>query len=151
MNVKRKYQALVVLGLGGLVMASTTAAGAATTKAPSAGDRKPVIVVLRNQHQELPARGAGAQRRMVTQSEQAPLVDQARAGGATNVKRFSVVNGFSANMTDAQAATLQADPNVAAVVPDRMVRIHPLSAKEKAGIKAKAAATAPPDHVIPGT
>ena len=93
-NVKRKYQALVVLGLGGLVMASTTAAGAATTKAPSAGDRKPVIVVLRNQHQELPARGAGAQRRMVTQSEQAPLVDQARAGGATNVKRFSVVNGL---------------------------------------------------------
>ena len=151
MNVKRKYQALVVLALGGLVMASTTAAGAATTKAPSAGDRKPVIVVLRNQHQELPARGAGAQRRMVTQSEQAPLVDQARAGGATNVKRFSVVNGFSANMTDAQAATLQADPSVAAVVPDRMVRIHPLSAKEKAGIKAKAAATAPPDHVIPGT
>src|SRR6266704_5777167 len=108
-NVNRRYQALAVLGLVGLVMASTTAAGAAPGTPPASGDRKPVIVVLRNQHSELSAKSATAQRRATTQSEQAPLVDRARAGGATNVKRFSVVNGVSATMTDAQAAQLRAD------------------------------------------
>jgi len=150
-NVNRRYQALAVLGLVGLVMASTTAAGAAPGTPPATGDRKPVIVVLRNQHSELAAKSATAQRRVTTQSEQAPLVDRATAGGATNVKRFSVVNGFSATMTDAQAAQLRADPSVAAVVPDRLVRIHPLGTKERTAITAQAAATAPPDHTIPGT
>src|SRR6266568_3382033 len=150
-NVNRRYQALAVLGLVGLVMASTTTAGAAPGTPPATGDRKPVIVVLRNQHSELAAKSATAQRRVTTQSEQAPLVDRATAGGATNVKRFSVVAGSLTKKTDAQAAQLRADGSVAAVVPDRLVRIHPLGTKERTAITAQAAATAPPDHTIPGT
>ncbi len=149
-NINRRYQALVVLGLAGLVMTSTTAAGASPGRPPATGDRQPVIVILRNQHPELPAKAAGAQRRAVTQNEQAPLVDRARVAGATNVKRFSVVNGFSASMSDAQIAQLRADPGVAAVVPDRMTRVRPLGERDRDAIRAQAAAT-PGDKVIPGT
>src|SRR2546423_14179116 len=63
---------LMALALGGLVMASATAAGAAPGKPPAAGGRKPVIVGLRNPPTQLPAQAAAAPRRSPTQSEQAP-------------------------------------------------------------------------------
>jgi hypothetical protein len=142
---------LMALALGGLVMASATAAGAAPGKPPATGDRKPVIVVLRNQHAELPAKSAAAQRRSTTQREQAPLADKARAGGATGVKHFSVINGFAATMSPAQVAQMQADPNVAAVVPDRLTRLQPLGKKDIDTIKAQAGPAAGPDRVLPGS
>lgn len=84
----------------------------------SQGPKSPVIVLLRDQHPENPAGRAAGQRAMATQSDQRPLVDEARRTGATHVTQFSVVNGFSATMTGAERARLAADPQVRAVVPD---------------------------------
>ena len=149
MNLKRTTRAgLLAMGLTGLVVASAPMSG---TAAPAvAGDRKPVIVILKNQHPELPVKSAKAARKATTQSDQAPLVDQARQSGGTDVKNFSIVNGFSAKLSKTEVDRLSADPNVAGVVPDRMVRINPLSKQDKASIKAQAAIT-PTDHFIPGS
>ncbi len=152
MNVSRKYRlALAGVATVGLVLAIPGAAGAAPAPTTS-GEQSPVIVILRNQHPELNARTAKAQRQSTTRSDQAPLVDRAKRDGASNIKNFSVVNGFAARVSTAEAASLRADPSVAAVVPDRMVPIRPLTEADKAAIKAQAGpAAAPPDHVIPGT
>ncbi|GAA4291988.1 S8 family peptidase [Actinokineospora soli] len=47
----------------------------------------------------------------------------ARHGGAVG-RRFSVINGFSAELTDRQARAYAADPSVAYVVPDTPVRAY---------------------------
>ncbi|HVV21398.1 MAG TPA: S8 family serine peptidase, partial [Pseudonocardiaceae bacterium] len=90
------------------------------------GPKKPVIVVLRNQHPEdPPSKSAtiGARRAAVTQSDQRALVTQARQAGATHVTQFSVVNGFAATMTAAESQHLAAQPQVAAVVPDLPIKL----------------------------
>jgi hypothetical protein len=153
MNVKRRYR--LVLGataIAGLVIAAGPGvASAAPAKAPSTTDSHPVIVVLKNQHPELNAKSARGQRQSAARNDQAPLVDSARKSGATNLKSFSIVNGFSAKMSSAEIQHLDTDPNVAAVVPDRMVPIGGLSDTDKSAIKSLAGPSAPADHVLPGT
>jgi len=90
----------------------------------SQGPQKPVIVLLKNQHPETPPNKANGQRRAaVTQTDQAPLVDQVKQTGATHVHQYSVINGFAAKMTTAETAHLATDPNVAAIVPDLPVKM----------------------------
>ena len=146
--------------LAGAIATALAASGITASQATAAasGPKQAVIVVLRNQHPELPARSAAAARQQTTARDQAPLVSSARSTGATNVKNFSIVNGFSASMSAAEANNLRADPSVAEVVPDVMVPISPLTPAQTAQIKAEATqaktaptVTAPPDHLIPGT
>ncbi len=134
----------LAVGAGPAAAAASTAAASATT-----GARSSFIVVLKNQHPDISAKAAT--RRQVTGRDQAPLVNRARAAGATAVKNFAVINGFAATMTAAQAGSLAADPSVAEVVPDRMVPLSPLSRQETSTIRQQAGVTAPPDHLIPGT
>lgn len=99
-------------------------ATAATPGVAGHGPQRPVIVLLRDQHPETPPqRGNDAHRAAVTQSDQRPLVDQARRSGATHVTQFSVVNGFAATMTAAESQRLASDPQVAAVVPDLPIKL----------------------------
>src|SRR5437773_8820165 len=82
---------------------------------PAGDDPRPVIVVLADQHEGAPATAAGVgRRRGLAVADQQPLVDQVRAGGATNVRQFSVVNAFAATMPAAAAGRLAADPRVRA-------------------------------------
>ena len=142
---------VAALAAGGSAYAAAPAAAAATAAPPGAGAKSPVIVVLRDQHADVSVKAAA--RQQVTGQDQAPLLARARSGGATGVKTFSVVNAFAATMSAAEADSLRADPAVAEVVPDRMVPLDPLSAQEKDAIKqqSRAAVSAPPDHLIPGT
>src|SRR5215469_10428903 len=152
MKVQPSYR-LVLAGAAavGLVLAIPGAAGAAPVPAATGGDQSSVIVILKNQHTELNARTAKTQRQNATRNDQAPLVDSAKRSGASNVKTFSVINGFAAKVSPSEAASLRSDPSVAAVVPDRMVPIRPLTNADTDAIRAQAGLTAPPDHVIPGT
>lgn len=97
-------------------------AGTPAPISPSlAGQQRPVIVVLRDQHPEAPpskTTSIGARRTAVTRADQRALVAQAEQAGATHVTQFSVINGFAATMTAAEDQHLAADPRVAAVVPD---------------------------------
>jgi hypothetical protein len=138
--MKQRYARTVlatttVLAVGAALCPASAAAGGPTPltgaliRQLAAGPRKPVIVLLRNQHPEAPANSGNTVHRIATtQADQRQLVDQARESGATRVTQFSVVNGFAATMTPAESDHLAADPQVAAVVPDLPIR---LSATER--------------------
>jgi hypothetical protein len=139
---QRRRLVLVVATVTGVLAATgpnAMAAGAAAADAALAqGSKQSVIVVLKNQHPELSPKAQRGQRQQTVGKEQAPLVNQAKQVGAQNVKTFDVLNGFSAKVTDAEAGKLAADPNVAAVVPDRTRTVKPLDAAQKSQLKAAA-------------
>jgi len=92
--------------------------------APSAsGPTQHVIVLLKNQHSDLPATAADAGRRaQVTNSDQAPLVARAKSHGGKDFRQLHVANAFATAVPSSEAAALAADPSVAAVVPDKLVK-----------------------------
>lgn len=97
--------------------------------APSAsGPTQHVIVLLKNQHSELPASAADAGRRVqVTNSDQAPLVARAKSHGGKDFRQLHVANAFATAVPAAEAAALAADPSVAAVVPDKLIKAPSLN------------------------
>src|SRR3954451_1636731 len=129
MTLKRRRKPVGVLAVTGVLIAAglTAVNTASAAPLPPATDAKPVIVILKNQHQDLSAKAAGVQRRAVTQNDQAPLVAKVRATGARDMKTFSIVNGFAALLSPAQMNELKTDPSVADVVPDRVVPFVPFA------------------------
>ncbi|MBO0840965.1 MAG: S8 family serine peptidase, partial [Sciscionella sp.] len=90
----------------------------------SAGDKQPVIVLLKNQHPELPATAGGSgPRSRATETDQQPLINEAKQTGATDIKPFSVLNGFAAKLTPAEQRHMAADPGVRSVVPDLPIKL----------------------------
>ena len=132
-RVRTVAAAAIAAGTAFALAGVTAPANAATGPAPltpqliaqlAQGPQKPVIVLLRNQHPETPPNKSNDQRRAaVTQTDQAPLVDQVKQTGATHVHQFSVINGFAAQMTAAESAHLATDPDVAAIVPDLPIKM----------------------------
>src|SRR5262245_27339888 len=124
-------------GLAVAVAVGMVITGVAAAAAQSVGQARPsasgpthnVIVVLRNQHTDLRiAKGRQSSARInAFRSDQAPLLDTARADGARNLHGFNTVNGFSATMTAAQANALAGDPSVAAIYPDLPVKAAPVT------------------------
>ncbi|HEY7176219.1 MAG TPA: protease inhibitor I9 family protein, partial [Micromonosporaceae bacterium] len=119
---------------GRVLLASALAAGLAAssiawssaTAAPSpantSGPAQNVIVLLRDQHTNLAVgKGMSSARVQATQRDQAPLLANAKKIGARNVRGFTLVNGFAANMTPAQMSSLAGNPAVAAILPDRPI------------------------------
>jgi hypothetical protein len=81
-----------------------------------------VIVLLKNQHPEIPGPvGALAQRLSAVSGDQGPIVSELSTLRAPSVHSFSFVNAISATVSSAEAQRLAADPTVAAVVPDAVV------------------------------
>jgi hypothetical protein len=172
MQFARKHRIAVVavtaLGLG--VGTSAAALASPTPARPSAaqqlaalstGAKHPVIVLLKNQHSDLSVKTAKVQRKAATTADQAPLVSNAQSTGAQDIKKFSVINGFSAKMTDAEASNLRQNPNVAAVVTDQQRVVNTLTDAQKQAIADAASAKSgtaggadgqtPANKVIPGT
>ncbi|MDH6139204.1 MULTISPECIES: S8 family serine peptidase [Kitasatospora] len=131
----RKPQlAAVTLTAASLVLAfGTSANGAPATPAPNAaqatsesGAPAPVIVILKDQLTNSPAdAGHLDARKKEANQAQAPLLAKVRANGGTNVKSFVVGNAFSATVSPALRAALEADPAVAQVIADETVRVTP--------------------------
>jgi subtilisin family serine protease len=119
-----RLRPLAALAASAMVLAPVLpAAASAATSDLSAGAKESVIVVLKDQHPDAPVtKGDNTHRRQLTQSDQQPLVDQAKQTGAADVKQFSVVNGFAAKLTGAEQQHLASDPRVQAVYPDLSVR-----------------------------
>lgn len=148
----RYLRGRVLTGLGVVLVAlpvvtiagSAVAAPVPPDPAGAPGVRQPVIVVLADQHDADPPTASGAaRRRALAEADQRPLVEQARLAGATDVRQFSVVNGFAATMTAAEQDRLAADPRVRAVVPDRQMRTAPRRVATGARTRATAAGAAP--------
>ena len=108
---------------------------------------RPVIVLLKNQ-----LSGADAA------SDQAPLLRELGRVHAAGIKQFQIVNSFAATVSEGEIARLKANPAVAAVIPDVIIRRTPrVAASRTAATQAAAAASTAPKlsttltpHVIPG-
>ncbi len=111
----------VAVGLAASSIAWTSATAASGTASASQPQHN-FIVVLRDQHTNLAiSKGMRSARAQATQRDQAPLLASASKMGARNVRGFSLVNGFAASMTAAQVNSIAANPQVAAVLPDRPI------------------------------
>ncbi len=115
----------------------------AQAKSLSQGKKSGVIVLLKNQHSDIPETPAKrATRQAVVAKDQKPFLTELRQVGATKVKSYTVVNGFAAQVTAAEAARLAADPNVASVDTDRWYSL-PTQDATKPSTKPVAATPAP--------
>ena len=135
----------VAMGMVVAGIASAAAQGPAHAVGASTGPSRNVIVVLKNQHTDLKiAKGRTASARVTAfRNDQAPLLNKARTDGARNLHGYSVVNGFSATVTQAQANMLAADPSVAAIYPDLTIKGAPVTTATTGG--GTAATANPPD------
>jgi len=103
---------------------------------------RPVIVLLKNQ-----LSGAEAV------SDQAPLMRELGRVRAAGIKQFQTVNSFAATVSEGEIARLRANPAVAAVVPDVMIRLTPRAAAKAAAASTSTTPSLPTTltpHVIPG-
>ncbi len=87
--------------------------------AQRSGPHRSVIVLLKNQHAEAPAKPStlGVRRQRVA-ADQAPVKSQVRLAGGVLGPSYTTLNGFAASVPTGDLAALRADPAVAAVVPD---------------------------------
>ncbi|MDO0934912.1 S8 family serine peptidase [Streptomyces sp. DG2A-72] len=104
---------VLLLGVG----PAPTAAAAA--RASTASQR--VIVVMRDQHPNLLSRARSAQRASALDADQLPLIRALKDGGARSLSRLKTVNAVTAMVSPAERARLAANPDVAAVLPDRRI------------------------------
>ena len=103
---------------------------------------RPVIVIMRNQ-----LTGAAAV------NDQAPVISELAQVQARNIKSYRLVNAFAATVSDGELARLNANPAIAQVVPDvvlRRTRNTPAVAGTSAMNAAPNAGTALTPNVIPG-
>jgi len=99
-----------------------------------------VIVILRNQHANLPARGATRNMRAAAiATDQQSVLSELAQVQAPRVHAYSLINAIAATVSSAELARLQSDPQVQAVVPDRMIK-RPSPALLAAGLSGPAAA-----------
>jgi Subtilase family/Peptidase inhibitor I9 len=87
----------------------------------SANANQKVIVLLRNQHQNVAA--ASGRRASAIASDQSSVTGELRQLHAPKLHAYSFVNAVSATVSKAEAARLAQNSNVLAVVPDRVVTL----------------------------
>ncbi|GAB2713658.1 S8 family serine peptidase [Kitasatospora kifunensis] len=105
----------------GSMPAAVASAGAA---AAPAGPGQPVIVVLTDQHQNLPeTRAMGAVRDSAVAASQTPVIKALHAAGAKNVHSMNLLNAVAATVSPQEEAALRSDSSVAEIVPDAAVKV----------------------------
>jgi hypothetical protein len=122
---KRGLVALALVAGVGIAAVSISTAQAAI--APSAaGPSQNVIVVLHDQHTDLAiAKGHASPRVDANRKDQGTQIAKAKDRGAKNLRGFDTVNAFAATVTPDEASQIAADPAVAAVYPDLLIKKSP--------------------------
>lgn len=113
------------------------------------------IIILKNQHPDLPATGAAATQRVhAVDADQAGIRSELSQLRAPGVKTFHLVNAVAATISQAESDRLAANPAVQAVVPDIRQSTPPLdsvalSAATNAPTAASAQDVCPADSAQP--
>ncbi|HEX4701201.1 MAG TPA: S8 family serine peptidase, partial [Pseudonocardiaceae bacterium] len=109
----------------------------------------PVIVLMRNQPAPAAKNSpAAASRAQGITSAQAPLVSELSQVHAKHVQTYTLANALAATVSKGEAARLAANPNVASVIPDSLIKGAPPAASQLASSSSSGSAS-PSD--IPGT
>jgi hypothetical protein len=122
---------------------------AAQAAALSSNVTQRVIVVLKNQVPQLPASRATVKSRSVAVKYlQSPILGEMVATKAHNVHSYTTINAVSATVSPGEAARLAANPAVAKVVPDQIIKLaSPFDAPAASG--ASSASRTPPAGTCP--
>ncbi len=133
---------VALTGTAGVVATPAAAAPSATGGPKATGAPQKVIVLLRDQHPSAPATPAQLPRRhALVASDQSPLRTQIAHLGGKTTHAYSAVNAIAATVPAGGLATLRANPNVRAVVPDLNVSLPTRSTGQSTA--AQGAAPAP--------
>ncbi|HTX32890.1 MAG TPA: S8 family serine peptidase [Solirubrobacteraceae bacterium] len=111
-------------GLGGIALGAKRHPGLSAARVLADQSRAPVrvIVLLRNQHSNLPPNAHQVRARAAALSvEQRPLQAAVRSSGGRVTHSFQTINAFSAVVTRAERTRLASNRNVAMVLPDSYV------------------------------
>jgi hypothetical protein len=116
----------------------------------SASQTEKVIIVLANQHSDVPgSTKSTAARAAALATDQRPIVNELKTLKSPNLHSYSFVNAVSATVSHDEAVRLAANPAVSAVVPDVKIAATPSApTPAPATASAHAAAVAAP-AVIP--
>ena len=157
----RALSAGIVAAAAAAALGVTTAPAAGTARPGSGakastvgakGARVPVIVFLK---EERPGPGVSrvrsGQRSVLIQAAQAPVLQQARQLGATDVTSYRLVDAFAAAVPAPAVRQLAASPEVADVIPDSPITgPDPADLTGPAGTGAAAGGTAGSGPALPG-
>jgi hypothetical protein len=84
---------------------------------------RPVIVFMKTQPALAPLRSAAMTRRFAAiAASQAPLLSELRETHATHIITYQLVNSLAATVSAGEESRLEADPNVAKVIPDEIIQ-----------------------------
>ncbi|HEY4023092.1 MAG TPA: protease inhibitor I9 family protein, partial [Pseudonocardiaceae bacterium] len=132
MNRRRLLVAATTLTLATAVAMLGDGAASALTATPAlapalAGTANggAVIVVLKNQHANVPLKAQGAARTGTTHADQQSIVADMTAHGATNVIQLVSVNAVAAHLSAAEVSRLRANPAVRTITPDTTMTVPP--------------------------
>lgn len=119
----RRHARVALSVASAAVLGTVLVAGQATAAAPQASSNgsEAVIVVMRSQHPDLKPKIQVQQRQQAVSADQAGVVSDLRASGATHIQQLDTVSAVAAHASPAEVAKLKADPQVAEVVPDRVI------------------------------
>ncbi|HWE61812.1 MAG TPA: hypothetical protein VHB98_08880, partial [Chloroflexota bacterium] len=81
-----------------------------------------VIIILQNQHTDLPATSLA--RAAAVRSDQSTIQSELSAVGARAVLSYSLINAIAATVSPLEVSRLQTNPLVRAVVPDLTIRAN---------------------------
>ena len=99
---------------------------------------KKVIVVLKDQIPQAPASpGAVHTRRNIVAVDQHAILSELGQTKSRNVHSYTTINAVAATVSPGEEARLAANPSVAKVVPDQIIKLaHPFGAQPKGNAKA---------------
>jgi hypothetical protein len=99
----------------------TTGPAGAAPRTAHASDTRAVIVLMRAQHPELKPKIQASQRQQAVDADQAGVVADLRDHGATHIQQLDTVSAVAATVSQGEIDRIAANPQVAAVVPDRVI------------------------------
>jgi hypothetical protein len=119
----RRHLCVVMATVSTAILATVVATGPASAAPQTAhsSDTKAVIVLMRAQHPELKPKIQARQRQQAVNADQAGVVADLRGHGATHIQQLDTVSAVAATVSQGEIDRIAANPQVAAVVPDRVI------------------------------
>jgi hypothetical protein len=115
--------ALLGDGFAPALAATATPALAPALDGSAAGGA--VIVVLRNQHANVPLKAQGLARTRAAHADQGSVVADMTAHGATGITQLVSVNAVAAHLSTDEVSRLRANPAVQRITPDATMTVQP--------------------------
>jgi hypothetical protein len=122
MSGRRHLRVVLATATAALTATALSSLPADAATPPSGnGSSQAVIVLMRSQHPDLKPKIQATQRERAVDADQAGVVADLHSHGATHIQQLDTVSAVAATASPSEISRLSADPQVAEVVPDRII------------------------------